>query len=272
MIVLNRELKSSILYNYVGLNYKVIGVLSLTVLLFTIYELNTFIELNTNISNQDKNAWDFYSFAYIDGSTLVSVLIFFSLYVIFSCFKSNEKEMFVKIRNSNSFIWFKSKIISVFIANFIVITLTTILVIIIGTVMLGNGLEWSKLAFALRPYAKRYNPLEFALLNIITYSFFLTFLSEIIGVLLIKINKIKIGIATMVYIAIDQYVFSFSGKISNILKYFSLSSYVNFGNRPYYKSSIDYISVKEGIILPIILTVLAFIVIKYISESKRFIR
>lgn len=268
---MNKKLKSSILYNYAGLNYKVIGILCFILSLFTIYELNTFIELNDNISTQSKNAWDFYAFAYIDGSIFVSVLIFLSLYIIFSCFKSNQKEMFLKIRNGNWFIWFTAKIISIFIANFMVITLSTILVIIIGIVVLGNGIGWSKLAFIMRPYAKSYNPLEFALLNIITYSFFLTFLSEIIGVLLIKFNKIKVGIATIVYIALDRYIFSFPEKVEKVLKYFSLSSYVNFGNRPYYQSVIDYISVKEGIILPIIFAVLTFIFIGYINKGKRFI-
>lgn len=268
---MSRIIKYSILYYYKRLNYKILGILSLIVILFSIKTLKEFIELNAE-NFMKKNAWDFYSFSYIDSSIIVNVVIFLSLYVIFSCFQSNEKEAFLKIRCDNSFIWFTSKIISIFIFNFIIIILATMVVFTVGMFAFGMDLGWSELAHDLRPYAKAFSPIEFALLNILTYTFYVTFLSQIIGILLVKTNSKKIvGILVMIYLILDRYIFSLNEKIVDILKYFSLNSYIAFGNRPYYQSSINYITVKEGLMIPFILAVGTCILIKCISKTRKVI-
>lgn len=267
---MNNIIKYSILYYYKKFNYKIIGILLFILFSFIIYGLNDFI--NSNIQNKlQKNTWDLYSFLYIDSSMLVDTMIFISLYIVFSCFQNNKKEIFIKIRSNNFFIWYTSKIISIFLFNIIIMIFVTLIILIISTLIFSKSFNWSEFSMNIRECTKFYSPIKFAILNSATYCFFVTFLSEILGVLIIKIKNRKIVASlVLIYLIVDRYIFSFNFKLINILKYFSLSSYVHFDNRLYYiNKSSSYLTVRNSLICSFLLFVVTLILIKVITKFRR---
>ncbi|APF28158.1 putative membrane protein [Clostridium sporogenes] len=268
MIALNRNIGYEILYNYKKLNYKITSILMLILSIFIIFSIKKYFELNISSIN-NSNMWDLYSFAYIDTDTLINVLFFFSLYFTSNCFNHSSFEMFIQIRGNNFFKWFSSKIISIFIFNIIISTITAILLIVIGISTIGYSLKWSSMAQDFCQYSKFYSPQKVVCFNIITYSFLVTFLSEILGILFLKFKNNKIPmIMSIIYFIVDKFIFNFGKSIMHLLRYLSLNSYLIFANREFYKGTTDYITVKAGIIIPIFLMIFIHMAAKVFFKIK----
>ena len=261
-----KRIIGSILYYFRKINYKVAAVFSIILLIFFMYISISFFILNReNIATM--SAWDIYAAIFINNDLLGNVLIFFSLYYTFSCFQDCNREFFVQIRVNKHFNLFTSKIISIFVFNLSIVTISTILSYTIGKILIGGGSTWRTSIYSLF-----YSPVRIAFYNIITYSCYVTFLSQIIGVLFVKIGKSTIPvILTLIYFAIDKFVFSFDRFVFSFvkvrfLKYISLSSYTIFNNRAFYLKDTDYLTVKESVILSVLLMVFTY---SFISITNR---
>lgn len=266
-------IKSSNKFYYKRIDYRVLGVLSSILILYTILDIvhvKEFYVTGINVPDSIcKNGWDLYNSLYMNSSTSSYILLFLSLYFLFVCFNDKNQEYFLKIRSNSSLAWFISKIISIFLFNIIIITLHTIITVIIGSFSLGTNTEWSTLTHYYGQYTRFYSPIKLALINIIIYSFFITFLSEIIGILILKINNRKLVILiTLIGILLDRYEIFTNEVIINFTKYFSLKNYINFGNRIFYLDDINsYFTIKQSVLYSIILLVLFTFII--IINSKK---
>ncbi|WP_243447498.1 membrane-spanning permease [Clostridium tetani] len=267
MILLN-NFKYSILYNFKKLNYRFILFFVLSIQVVIYFIMKEYWELNPYI-NTTYNNWDFYSSAYMNSDLLVSTLFFFSLYFIFNCFKDSDNERLIQIRTKSTFKWFSFKIASIFIFNSIISVFCNLYLIIIGIYKMGYGFTWSEKSRAIYVYSDFYSPQRIVFFNIITYSVFVTVLSCVLGILFIKIKNKKIPlIISIIYFILDKYVFRLSDKILKIIKYLSLNSYLIFNNRQFYKYENNYMTVKLGLIVPIILLGVLLILSKILISGK----
>lgn len=260
---MNNKLRYSILYNFRKINYRILAIFMTIICIFTVYISNRFIELNKSILKR-LTPWDLYNSIYIDMNIIIFILIFFSLYFTYICFNNIRNEYFMKIRMHSFLTLFDSKVISVFVFNVLITTITTIFILIIGSISLGVNFTWSTSI-----YSRFYSPIKIAFLNILIYSLVMTIFSQIIGVLYLKVkNKYIPGILAVIYIALDKTAFSFAINLISSLKYLSLNSYVNFMYRDLYNQNLNYITVRESIFIPIAFMIFTYLIISCLNKSK----
>jgi hypothetical protein len=232
-----------------------------------LHSVKFFLESNPYIT-ETRNVWDLYAFIFLPSKTLVSFMIFFSLLFSFYCVEDNKDGIFTKIRANNFFTWFTSKVISIFAFNFMLITISTLIVLIIGIITLGYGTNWSEFAHEFTMCSHFYSPLKFLMFNILTFTFFMTFICEVLAFMFNRFNKKIIFVFTIIYINIDMQIFSFKEGLFKVLKYFYLNSYLNFSNRTYYIGQGDYITIREGVLIPIFLMFLGYIIVILIYKMR----
>lgn len=261
---------NSVNYYHKRINYKLllglISVLFVSILL-EIHNVKHYPLLSVNpIDNLVKNEWDLYGCLYISSSANENILSFLTLYFTFICFGNEQTDNFIKIRNHNFNRYFFSKIFNIFLFNLILSLFSTLLTLSVGIFVFEKSLTWSTFAPKIWMCANFYSPIKVALFNIITYVFFLTFLSEIIGLALIKFkNRQFVLLGTFIYFIIDIFSGFFNESFTNIFMYFSLQNYIKIANRTFYIGETNnYFTVRQGVLYPIILFTLftMFILIK----------
>ncbi|WLF69165.1 hypothetical protein Q6375_14480 [Clostridium septicum] len=258
---MNKKFLSLCLFNF--------KTMKLNITLFFLFLLSTtsiYVAL-TYDSTQIKefNMWNFYSVMFTGGPLVSALLFFYNLFLLFHCFQSEKDSLFLKIRSGNSLLWFFSKIISIFLLNIIAITIATIIILLIGWLFWGFGNIWGGVNIHnSTSYKAFYSPIKIVIFNIATYSFFITFLSEIVGYLMTKLkNKFIVIFLFILYFMADKTV---------NLKYFSFDKYTDLNCRCYYLylNSNNYFTIKEGIFIPILLTVIFSLIFILLYFIKRF--
>lgn len=256
---MNKKFFNLCLYNLKKLN---LYLLLFFIFLICITSIYTAINYNATFI-EEFNMIDFYCIIFVSSILQINLIFIYNLTFIFSCFENNKESINIKIRCNNLKSWFFSKILTIFIVNIISISLLTIIILFIGGFFWGFEFSWSSVTISENiTYAKFYSPLEIIFINIITYSFFVTFLSEIIGFLIIKLDKkIFVSFLAVLYLVINRLKF---------FKYFSFENYMSLDFRNYYKNMNpnNYITIKEGIIFPIILFISTLLILNFFYSKN----
>lgn len=257
---MNKRILNLCRYNKKKINIKIVYLTALALLGSIIHTLFTYEATNVKALNM----WDFYSVMFLQGGMEIIIILLLSFYFTFSCFENRKRSIYTKIRAGNSAIWFLSNIISIFIFNIISILLFTAIVLIIGAMFWGGDLGWSSISKMYpRPHILFYSPIKLVMLNIITYSFFATFLAELIGFSIVKFDKrIITSILTVAYL-----IFNRIPK----LRYISFEVYMDLGRRSYYlnMNPNNYMTVKQGLFIPIILAATTGIILTGVYFIKK---
>lgn len=272
---MNNILKNSFIY-YKKINNKILIFLLLILSVVTInqaYSLDSDWIVADSILSLPKNGWDLYASVYSYSSLLSIVFTFISLYFTFVCFGTKGTEYYIQIREKNKFKWFFSKVTNIFSFNLILISLHSLLIIIIGSIINGIGFTWSEFGEQMWAYSMLYSPLRIVILNIITYTFFISFLSEIIGLFIIQFEKRSLVFSgVIIYLIIDSFSDMINQSLSKILKYVSVNNYINFGNRTFFLNQeglSNAFTVKQGVIYPLILfTITTFLIFLKLNKKN----
>lgn len=256
---MNKKFIKLCLYNLKELNLNLLFIFIFLICITSVYTALTYQASFI----KEFNMIDFYCIIFISSILQLTLLFIYNLIFIFSCFETKTESINIKIRCNNFKLWFFSKIFTIFIVNIASILILTIITLLIGGIFWGFDFNWSSITITNNiTYAKFYSPLEIILINIITYSFFVTFLSEIIGYLIVKLDKkIFVSILTIIYLITNRL---------KLFKYFSFETYMSLDFRNYYAdiAQNNYITIKAGVIIPVILFISAGILLNFFYSKK----